>query len=159
MGAWRSPMQTSLHAFLSMTTITPLRSWSGITNRVCEVCSASWSAPMLRSRTISRRKRFYGPTKTSAAFAAKRVFRPGFIGSPTIVSGKKRGKERSWLASMKLNWKRNTIRKPSIPLSAMISLALSNYFPSMNGAPLCCAARTASRMMKLRGCSRFRSAP
>lgn len=159
MGAWRSPMQTSLHAFLSMTTITPLRNWSGITNRVCEVCCASWFAPMLRSRTILRRRRFCGPTKTFGAFAAKRVFRPGSTGSPIIVTGKKRGKERSWLASMKLNWKRNTIRKPSIPLSAMISLALSSCFPSMNAAPLCSVAKTASRTMKPRGFSRFRSAP
>ncbi|MEY2510820.1 MAG: hypothetical protein QOE26_1583 [Verrucomicrobiota bacterium] len=159
MGAWRSPMQISLHAFLSMTTTTLLRSWSGITNRVCEVCSASWSAPMLRSRTISRRRRFCGPTRTSAASAAKRVFRPGCIGSPTIVTGKKRGKERNLLASMKLNWKPNTIRKPSIPLSAMIFLALSNCFPFMNAAPLCSAARTASRTMKPRGFSTFRSEP
>ena len=158
MAAWPWPMQISLHAFLLMTTTTLLQSWFAITNRVCEVCSGIWSEATSPWPTILRRKPFSGLTRTCGAFAARRVFRPGFTESPTIVSGKKRGRERNSLASMKLNWRPNTIRKPSIPLSDMISPALSNYFPSTSGAPLSCVAKTVFPTMRLRVFSTFRSA-
>ena len=67
-------MQTSSPAFFFMMTTTPLRNWCGIISRACEVCSANSSAPMFRSRTISRRRRFCALTKTSAVFAGKRAF-------------------------------------------------------------------------------------
>ena len=60
---------------------------------------------------------------------------------------------------MKLNLRPNTIPKPSIPLSAMISQMLSNCFPSTSAAPFCFAARMAYPTMMPRAFSTFRSAP
>ena len=67
-------MQTSSLVFFSMTTTTPSRSWCGIINRACEVCSANWSAPMSRSRTISRRKPFLRAYKNLRSFRGEARF-------------------------------------------------------------------------------------
>ena len=107
-------MGTSSLEFLSMMTSTLLANWSAGINRLCEVSSANLPALTSPSPTIWHRTLLCAPTNTSAVFAAKRGFRPGFIGSPTIASGKTRGAEKSWSASMKNNYKPRRIRRLSI---------------------------------------------
>ena len=59
-----------------------------------EVCFASLPALMSRSPMIWRRKPFCAPTRTSAAFAGKRSFRPGSIESPTTAFAKMRARRK-----------------------------------------------------------------
>ena len=107
-------MRTSSLEFLSMMTSTLLANWSAGINRLCEVSSANLPALTSPLRMISHRKLFCALIKASAAFAAKRGFRPGFIGSLTIASGKTRAAEKSWSASMKKGYKPRRIRRLSI---------------------------------------------
>jgi hypothetical protein len=91
-------MRTSLREFLPMTISTPsVNSCDGI-NRACAVCCGNSRAQTSRWQTTSHRKLFSGPTKTSAAFAVKRGFPHGFIGSRTIAFARTRGVARNWLA-------------------------------------------------------------
>ena len=107
-------MRISSLEFLSMMTSTLLANWSVGINRLCEVCCANLPALTSPSPTIWHRTLLCAPLNTSAVFAAKRGFRPGCIGSPTIVSGKTRAAEKSWSASMKINYKPRQIRRLSI---------------------------------------------
>lgn len=107
-------MRTSSLESLSMMTSTLLASWSVDISRVCEVCCANLPEPISRSLMISPRRLFCALTKTSAAFAAKHAFPPGFIGLPIIVSGRTRGVAKTWSGLMKRNGKQSSIRGPSI---------------------------------------------
>ena len=136
---------------------------AGFTSRVVHKLPArsvrrSYRAAILLVVTIAASVAAYFLAGGKWFVAERPGFRPGFIASPTTVFAKRPAKERSWLASMKLNWRRNTIRKPSIPLFDMISPTLSNCCPSTSAAPFCFAARMDYRMMRLRAFSRSRSA-
>jgi hypothetical protein len=107
-------MRTLSLEFLSMMISTPLASWSAGINRRCEVCFANLPALMLLWPMISPRKHFCVLTKTSGAFAARRVFPRGFIGSRIIVSGKMHAAGKSWLGLTRSNGERKATHRQSI---------------------------------------------
>ena len=104
-------MQTSSQEFLSMMTSTLSVNWSGGINRACEVCFGNLRVATSLWPMISPRKLFCALIKTSAAFAAKRVFPPGFTGSRITVFAKTRGGAKNLSASMKSDCKASRIRK------------------------------------------------
>src|SRR5262249_53099629 len=114
--SWSSLMPTWLREFLPMTISTPSVNSCGGINRACAVCCGNSPAQTLLWQMTSRRKLFFGPTKTSAAFAVKHGFPHGFTESPTIAFAKMRAAARSWWAWMKSNGRQNRIRRLSIPV-------------------------------------------
>src|SRR5947209_5277615 len=88
-------MRTCSLEFLFMTTSTLLASWFVVINRVFADCCASSPGTIWHLLTTSLRMRSFAPTKTSAAFAGRRVSRRGYIESPTIVFGKMPGAEKN----------------------------------------------------------------
>ncbi len=104
-------MQTLSREFLLTMISTLSASWFGVTNRACEACCVNSLELMSRLRMIWLKKLSCVPTKTSAAFAEKPVFRPGFIALLTIVSEKMRGAARNLSESMKNNYNPNGTRR------------------------------------------------
>ena len=75
--------------------------WSAEISRPCAACCGNSLAPIWRWPMILLRRHLFAPIKTSAVFAAKRAFPPGFIGSPTIVFARMPVNERSSSGSMR----------------------------------------------------------
>ena len=98
-------MQISSREFLLMMISTLSANWSDGINRACGVCFASSLERISRLRTISPRRHFCAHTRTSAAFAAKRVFPHGSIELPTILFEKTRVAVRNLSELMKNSFK------------------------------------------------------
>src|SRR5215831_1226719 len=82
---WSSLMRTSLREFLPMTISTRSANSCGGISPACVVCCDNSPAQTSPWQMTLHKKLFSEPTKTSAAFAVKRDFRPGFIELPTIA--------------------------------------------------------------------------
>ncbi len=98
----RLMMPISSRAFFWRMITTPLPNWSAIISPPSVVFSGSSRGAIWRWLMILRRRLSCALTKTSAAFAARRNFPPGFIALPITVSAKRPANERNWSGSTRV---------------------------------------------------------
>src|SRR5216117_4124551 len=123
---WSLLMRTLSREFLSMTISTRSESSCDGINQPCVVCFGNSPGQISPWPMIWRRKLLFALTRTSAAFAVKRDFQPGFTASRTIVFARMRAAAKRLSALMRSSGKQSMIQTvdPGLRHDLMHALSL-----------------------------------